>query len=125
MGGAHLETSSQRGPLRVASRKVASMSDLILRSAKVSCLGHLFPLLVPASGTGCLMNSSKSAGGRLLMGDAASTSWGCSDSSPVVAAAAALMLLCSSIAIINTPGAVVAVVVVVVLAERISDPTIP
>lgn len=32
----YLETSSQRGPLSVASRKTASISDLILRSAKVS-----------------------------------------------------------------------------------------
>ena len=32
----YLETSSQRGPLRVASRKTASISDLILRRARVS-----------------------------------------------------------------------------------------
>ena len=39
----NLEISSQRGPLRVESLKVESMSERILSRAKVSCLGHRFP----------------------------------------------------------------------------------
>lgn len=39
----YLETSSQRGPLRVASRKVASISDRILMRARVSSRGHRLP----------------------------------------------------------------------------------
>lgn len=89
----YLETSSQRGPLRVASLKAASMSDRILRRASVSCRGHRFPEMpplppsspAPPSGSSAAgPNSSKlgaaappacegaGGGGRALMGGAAS-----------------------------------------------------
>ncbi|URD97177.1 hypothetical protein MUK42_30611, partial [Musa troglodytarum] len=91
----YLETSSQRGALSVASRKVASISDRIFNRASVSCSGHRFPVTPPpplsasspvarTSSSGELPakagpSSSKfargaPAGGRLLMGDAASAS---------------------------------------------------
>lgn len=86
-----LETSSQRGPFRVASRKAASISDRIFSSASVSWRGHRLPGTPPrsasspaaarASSSGKFPakagpNSSKFiervGGGRLLIGDAAS-----------------------------------------------------
>ena len=79
----NLETCSQRGALRVASRKVESISDRILRSASVSSLGHLFPdeedeLPPPnpppsSAAAENLISSSIFAGGLELIGEASST----------------------------------------------------
>lgn len=78
----NLETCSQRGALRVASRKVESISDRILRSASVSSLGHLFPdeedELPPnpppsSAAAENLISSSILAGGLELIGEASST----------------------------------------------------
>lgn len=87
----NLETSSQRGPFSVASRKAASISDRIFSNASVSWRGHRLPGTPPrsasspaaarASSSGKFPgtagpNSSKFiervGGGRLLIGDAAS-----------------------------------------------------
>ncbi|CAN8290215.1 unnamed protein product [Cochlearia groenlandica] len=76
---------SQRGALRVESRKVESISNLIFKRAIVSSLGHLFPdeehnnLPPPppppssATGENLIIISSKLAGGLELMGEASST----------------------------------------------------
>ena len=39
----HLDTSSHKGPLTLASRNATSISFRILNSAKVSCRGHRLP----------------------------------------------------------------------------------
>lgn len=86
----YLETSSQSGPLRVASRKAESMSERICSRASVSWRGHRFPVAplpplsppspsssgkLPPAAPGA--SSSKfAAGGRLLKGDGASASGG-------------------------------------------------
>lgn len=87
----YLDTSSHRGPLRVASRKTASMSERILSKTSVSCLGHRFPDAPPLSVSSPPMSSGKlpattppgsnssnddCGGGRLFSGDAASA-WIC------------------------------------------------
>ncbi|PON76220.1 hypothetical protein PanWU01x14_036380 [Parasponia andersonii] len=60
----YLETSSHNGPLRLESRKVASISCRIFNNAKVSWRGHRFPPLLrsppPPSSTFCppLLSSS-------------------------------------------------------------------
>jgi hypothetical protein len=65
----YLETCSQSGPLSAASLKAASISDRILSSASVSCLGHRFPAEPPAAGRVLPAALGSSAAGRLLMGD--------------------------------------------------------